>query len=57
MTPLQFIVLSVNAQWRLGDIFASASRKASSNYGIGADGRIGMYVEEKDRSGALLMHE
>ena len=34
----------------LGDIFASASRKASSNYGIGADGRIGMYVEEKDRS-------
>ncbi len=34
----------------LGDIFASASRKASSNYGIGSDGRIGMYVEEKDRS-------
>lgn len=34
----------------LGDIFASASRKASSNYGIGPDGRIGMYVEEKDRS-------
>lgn len=34
----------------LGDIFAQASRKASSNYGIGADGRIGMYVEEKDRS-------
>lgn len=34
----------------LGDIFASPSRKASSNYGIGADGRIGMYVEEKDRS-------
>jgi len=34
----------------LGDIFASPSRKASSNYGIGSDGRIGMYVEEKDRS-------
>ena len=34
----------------LGNIFASASRKASSNYGIGSDGRIGMYVEEKDRS-------
>jgi len=34
----------------LGDIFASASRKTSSNYGIGSDGRIGMYVEEKDRS-------
>lgn len=35
---------------RLGDIFAPASRKASSNYGVGKDGRIGMYVEEKDRS-------
>ena len=34
----------------LGDVFAPASRKASSNYGIGADGRIGMYCEEKDRS-------
>ena len=34
----------------LGNIFASTSRKASSNYGIGPDGRIGMYVEEKDRS-------
>ena len=34
----------------LGEIFAKESRKASSNYGIGADGRIGMYVEEKDRS-------
>lgn len=35
---------------RLGNIFAPAERKASSNYGIGLDGRIGMYVEEKDRS-------
>ncbi len=34
----------------LGEIFAKESRQASSNYGIGADGRIGMYVEEKDRS-------
>ena len=34
----------------LGNIFASESRKASSNYGIGVDGRIGLYVEEKDRS-------
>ncbi len=34
----------------LGDVFAPASRKASSNYGIGVDGRIGMYCEEKDRS-------
>ena len=35
-----------------GDVFAPKSRKASSNYGIGSDGRIGMYVEEKDRSWA-----
>lgn len=34
----------------LGNLFAQASRKASSNYGVGKDGRIGMYVEEKDRS-------
>lgn len=35
---------------RLGEIFAPTSRKASSNYGIGKDGRVGLYVEEKDRS-------
>ena len=34
----------------LGAIFAPTSRQASSNYGVGVDGRIGMYVEEKDRS-------
>lgn len=34
----------------LGNIFAPESRQASSNYGIGYDGRIAMYVEEKDRS-------
>lgn len=39
--------LSVEA---CGRLFASGSRKASSNYGIGSDGRIAMYVEEKDRS-------
>lgn len=33
-----------------GNIFQPTSRQASSNYGIGSDGRIGMYVEEKDRS-------
>lgn len=32
----------------LGAIFTT--KQASSNYGIGPDGRIGMYVEEKDRS-------
>lgn len=34
----------------LGNIFAKPTARASSNYGIGFDGRIGMYVEEKDRS-------
>lgn len=34
----------------LGAIFAPSSKGASSNYGVGYDGRIGMYVEEKDRS-------
>ena len=33
-----------------GNVFAPASRKASSHYGIGSDGRIGMYCEEKDRA-------
>lgn len=33
-----------------GNVFAPSSRQASSNYGIGSDGRIAMYVEEKDRS-------
>ena len=34
----------------LGNIFYPTSRQASCNYGIGADGRVGMYVEEKNRS-------
>lgn len=33
-----------------GNLFANPSKQASSNYGIGSDGRIGLYVEEKDRS-------
>lgn len=34
----------------LGYEFARAGKNASSNYGIGYDGRIGLYVEEKNRS-------
>lgn len=34
----------------LGEIFAPTSRQASCQYGIGVDGRVGMYVEEKNRS-------
>ena len=33
-----------------GNVFQS--REASSNYGIGSDGRVGLYVEERDRSWA-----
>ena len=35
-----------------GAVFAPTSRKASSNYGVDGDGRIGLYVEEKNRSWA-----
>lgn len=34
----------------LGNVFLPTSRQASSNYGIGVDGSVGMYVEEKNRS-------
>ena len=34
----------------VGDIFNDEERFASSNYGIGFDGTVGMYVEEKNRS-------
>ncbi len=34
----------------LGSWFAKASTQASSNYGIDKDGRVGLYVEEKNRS-------
>lgn len=33
-----------------GQVFSRPSQQASSNYGIGSDGRIGMYVEERNRS-------
>ena len=33
-----------------GALFASSSREASSNYGIGSDGRIALYVDEANRS-------
>lgn len=34
----------------LGSWFARSSTQASSNYGIDRDGRVGLYVEEKNRS-------
>ncbi len=33
-----------------GNGFANPARQASSNYGIGTDGRIGLYVDEANRS-------
>ncbi len=39
--------LSVEA---CGALFASPSRQASSNYGVGSDGRIALYVDEAYRS-------
>lgn len=35
---------------RCGALFASPSRKGSSNYGVGTDGRIGLYVDEANRA-------
>ena len=34
---------------RCAEVF-NGTRRASSNYGVGSDGRVGMYVEEKDRA-------
>lgn len=39
--------LSVEA---CGEIFAKPGRQASSNYGVGSDGRVGLYVEECNRA-------
>ncbi len=39
--------LSVEA---CGDIFSRSSVQSSTNYGVGSDGRVGMYVEEENRS-------
>ena len=39
--------LSVEA---CGEIFAKPGRQASANYGVGSDGRIGLYVEECNRA-------
>nr|DAL27502.1 MAG TPA_asm: peptidoglycan hydrolase [Caudoviricetes sp.] len=35
-----------------GNLFAKPSYEASSNYGIGSDGRVGLYVDEGDRAWA-----
>ena len=35
---------------RCGESFASKKRQASSNYGVDSDGKVGLYVEEKNRA-------
>lgn len=40
-----------------GDVFASSFREASSNYGVDSNGRVGLYVDEKDRSWATASRE
>lgn len=35
---------------RCGELFADPNRQGSSNYGIGSDGRVGLYVNEEDRA-------
>lgn len=43
-------VAGVTTVESLGALFAQSSRQASSNYGIGNDGRIGCYADEEYRS-------
>lgn len=33
-----------------GNLFADPARQASSNYSVGSDGRVGLYVEEENRA-------
>ena len=33
-----------------GNVFQNKNREASSNYGVGTDGRVGLYVEEENRA-------
>ena len=41
----------------LGDWFHRPSTQASSNYGIDKNGRVGLYVEEKNRSWCTSSNE
>lgn len=40
-----------------GNVFQPTSRQASSNYAVDTNGRVGMYVEEKNRSWASSSRE
>lgn len=53
-TPRRYPITKITPHYCAGDItvenlgglFSDRNRKASSNYGIGSDGRIGLFVEE-----------
>ncbi len=40
----------ITSVYAMGNLFANKSAQASANYGIDADGSIGLMVEEKDRA-------
>ena len=40
---------------KCGEIFIPPSRKASANYGIGSDLKVGLYVDESDSSWLVLV--
>ena len=54
LTPIRKITIhhtaGVASVEGMGATFAPASRQGSANYGIGFDGRVGMYVEECNRA-------
>ena len=43
-------VAGIISAFNLGNFFKTTTRQVSSNYGIGNDGQIGQYVEEKNRA-------
>ncbi len=55
-SPRKYKIDTITIHHMAGDLSVEAcaevfgTRRASANYGIGSDGRVGMYVEESDRS-------
>lgn len=50
-------VSGVTSVETLGNIFKPTARQASSNYGIGNDGRVGLYVDEGNRAWTSSSYE
>lgn len=53
-TPIRKITIhhtaGIASVEQLGQNFSSPKRQGSANYGIGSDGRVGLYVEERNRA-------